>query len=305
MILCLGEILVDNINGKMYPGGAPFNVANQIKKLNGDVAFLGSVGNDIAGEFLLSFSESQFKGHSYLEKLEKATTQAFVKIDEDKERHFSFFRNNTADSFINIEKLKELSKTSSLIHIGSLILSNEETKSSLISIIKELKKQNKIISFDLNYRDDIFKDINVLKDFIQYVDILKLSLDELELLTNKKIKSINSLKNTMKEISLDNQLILVTLGKDGSCYYQNDKFNIIKSIKVECIDTTGAGDSFFGAFLFKYYDVIQLIDKNQINLDEILEFANLIAAHSTTKIGAIDSQITIDEYTKIKEEKCN
>ena len=64
MILCIGEILADLIgekeNGIMkysrYPGGAPLNVAVGISKLNGDIGFIGNVGNDIIGNYLKEFA---------------------------------------------------------------------------------------------------------------------------------------------------------------------------------------------------------------------------------------------------------
>ena len=287
MILCVGEILVDNINGEMHPGGAPFNVANQISKLNASVAFVGSVGNDLPGKFLLSFSQSHFNGISCIETLEKETTQAIVTIDKDKDRYFSFYRNDTADSYLNIKKIKELSLTSSIVHFGSLALTNSNTRNEITNLIKELKKDNKTIAFDVNYRKDIFENINVLKSFITYVDILKLSLDELELFTNIKIETKVDLINSIKKIALNNQLVIVTLGNYGSCYYKNNEFNIVSSIKVNPIDTTGAGDAFFGAFLTKY--------EQNWEINEILKYANICAALSTESYGAIESQVNDDK----------
>lgn len=301
MILCVGEILVDKINDKLYPGGAPFNLANQIKKLNGDVAFLGSVGNDLYGEFLINFSQSQFGSNSYIDKLKKDTTLAIVTIKDDKDRSFSFHRNDTADSYINIDLIKKLADSSSIIHFGSLPLSNKNTRNELIKIIEELKLKNKIISFDVNYRNDIFNDINILKDFSKKADILKLSIDELELFNNIKIDTQEKLISSIKKISLDNQLIVVTLGKYGSCYYLNGLFNIIKTIKVDVVDTTGAGDSFFGALLYKYneYKKAQKAITKEI-LDEILDFSNICAALSTCSYGAIDSQCNLETILKTK-----
>ncbi len=301
MILCVGEILVDKINDKMYPGGAPFNVSNQIKKLNGNVAFLGSVGNDLPGEFLLSFSQSQFGNNSYIEKLEKDTTLAIVNIKENGDRTFKFHREDTADSYINIDLLNKLADSSSIIHFGSLPLSNKNTRNELIKIIDELKLKNKIISFDVNYRNDIFSDITILKDFSEKVDILKLSLDELELFTNIKIDSKDKLLSSIKKISINNQLIVITLGKYGSCYYLNGLFNIINTVKVNAVDTTGAGDSFFGALLYKYneYKIAQKAITKEI-LDEILYFSNICAALSTCSYGAIDSQCNLEKILKTK-----
>ena len=299
MILCVGEILVDLINNKMYPGGAPFNLANQIKKLNGDVAFLGSVGNDLPGEFLLSFSQSQFGSNSYIEKIEKGTTLAIVNIKDNGDRTFKFHRNDTADAYININLLNKLSDSSSIIHFGSLPLSNKNTRNELIKIIKKLKLNNKTISFDVNYRSDKFDDIKILLDFSKKVDILKLSLDELELFSNIKIDSKEKLVASIEKISVDNQLIVITLGKFGSCYYLNGLFNIIDTVKVNVVDTTGAGDSFFGALLYKYNECkkAQKAITKEI-LDEILYFSNICAALSTCSYGAIDSQCNLETILK-------
>ena len=114
MIVCVGEILADMIgeekNGCMLyeqkAGGAPFNVACAAKKFGAKVAFVGSVGDDIIGRSLLSFAKARgFDSLRISKKTKKNTTLAFVSIDETGERSFCFFRENTADAYI--EKLPE------------------------------------------------------------------------------------------------------------------------------------------------------------------------------------------------------
>ena len=65
MLVCIGEILADMIgeekNGittyERKAGGAPFNVACGLKKFGRDVSFVGSVGDDLIGEFLISYAK--------------------------------------------------------------------------------------------------------------------------------------------------------------------------------------------------------------------------------------------------------
>ena len=87
MILCIGEILADmigeyqgdNVKYERFVGGAPLNVAYGIKKLGGNVGFVGSVGDDIIGHFLYDFCINL--GFNYLDLYldpNHNTTLAFV-----------------------------------------------------------------------------------------------------------------------------------------------------------------------------------------------------------------------------------
>ena len=51
-----------------------------------------------------------------------------------------------------------------------------------------------------------------------------------------------------------NNNVIFTLGKDGAVAYENGTIEFIPAMKVDAIETTGAGDSFIGAFLFKLLD---------------------------------------------------
>ena len=134
MIICTGEILVDMVgrmnNGILqydrHAGGAPFNVCSAIAKFGGKSIFNGAVGNDLMGSFLIDFSSRQNIRKVYLNiDLKHNTTLAFVDIDENGERNFCFYRKNTAD--YHLEPIKEVDlKNASIVHFGSLMLSEEE-----------------------------------------------------------------------------------------------------------------------------------------------------------------------------------
>lgn len=160
MVLAIGEILVDIIKGpdtlEMMAGGAPFNLAYGIQKLGGDSFFVGSIGEDQEGEFLLDFVlKNKIKAN--LSKLPgKVTTSAIINIDEQKERTFFFIRENGADSQLS-EISDDLFLKANIIHLGSLMLSEEIGFVYANKIIDKAKALGKLISFDVNYRSDIFK----------------------------------------------------------------------------------------------------------------------------------------------------
>lgn len=295
MIICTGEILVDMVgrmnNGILqydrHAGGAPFNVCSAIAKFGGESIFNGAVGNDLMGSFLIDFSSRQNIRKVYLNIDSKHnTTPAFVDIDENGERNFCFYRKHTAD--YHLEPIKEMDlKNASIVHFGSLMLSEEEGFEYALNEIKRVRSLGKHISFDVNFRADIFKNeeeaLDRYKTILKYADIVKFSEDEVNIFGKEYVKNLSQ-----------HALVCVSLGNKGSKYIYKGLTNTIPSIKVKPIDTTGAGDAFFAAILMN----LDGINKNEWNkelLDKIFKFANIAGALTTLKIGAIDSLPSSEE----------
>lgn len=288
MILCIGEILADMIgtvkDGSVFyerkAGGAPFNVACAAKKFGAEVKFAGSVGSDIIGDFLLNFAQNRGLDGLLINRNDsRNTTLAFVEIDEKGERSFCFYRKNTADFILPDISDAELEKAD-IVHIGSLMLSEKEGAEYAENIAKRAKKQGKLVSFDINFRTDIFKDkqsaIEVYKKIINYADIVKFSEDEVEVFTESYIQN-----------ELGEKLVCISLGANGSEWRYKGKANRAPSIKVKPVDTTGAGDAFYGGILSRL-DKIKQTQWTKDTLDEVFAFANVCGALNTLGRGAID-----------------
>lgn len=187
MIICVGEILVDMIGEyhdnvfsyQRRAGGAPFNVSCAITKFGEKSSFLWWQSVMILlDKFLIEYIKKQnvinhlkvIKNHN--------TTLAFVNINENGERDFCFYRNNTADIYLPSIKNKDIINAN-IIHLGSLLLSSEKGIKYCNKLIKQIKDNHKLLSFDVNYREDIFKDKNVAisryKLILENADIIKLS----------------------------------------------------------------------------------------------------------------------------------
>lgn len=297
MILCVGEILVDMIaqenNGSISylrkAGGAPFNVACAISKFGIDSSFVGSVGDDTIGKFLCNFIKKQnLKSYLIDENKNRNTTLAFVDLDENGERSFCFYRKNTADYILpNINE--EMLDASNIIHIGSLMLSHNEGIEYAKKLIDKAHKKNKLVSFDINFRTDIFQNlvhaVNVYKEILELADIVKFSEDEVEIFNEEYV---NSLKD---------KLVCISLGKEGSKYIFNDLTNTIPSIKVKPVDTTGAGDAFYAGILSQI-DGLTKNEWKKEKLDYAFLFGNISGALNTLGKGAIDNLPTKDEVIK-------
>ena len=301
MILCIGEILSDMIgtskNGVMsferYPGGAPFNVCCGINNLGKKVGFIGAVGDDLIGRYLNDFVKSLNLAYTDITiDKEHNTTLAFVANDESGERSFSFNRKNTADYQIPLKSLEKI-KDADIVLLGSLMLSEKEGLKVADEVVRLVKENHKLLSFDVNYRDDIYnsaKDaIDVSLKYVKQADIVKFSEDEVKLLSG-----LDDIDLGIKKITNPNQLVLVTLGSKGSKFYFNNMSGICPTISVKPVDTTGAGDAFYAGILAAL-DEIDIKSLDEKKMIDILKNANICGAMACLKKGAISSLPTKEE----------
>lgn len=291
MILVIGEILADMIgkdsDGKLdlaaYVGGAPFNVAVNAKQAGAKVGFIGRVGSDPLGAFL-----KRNAARANLDYLNvqtdpvRNTTIAFVTLT-DGERDFAFLRNGTADYFIDVKNL-DLNAFSNLnvVHLGSLMLSESEGVVLANDIAEKAKAANKLLSFDVNFRTDLYQDFDAAKKayapFIEKADILKFSDDEILAFTG-----LSDINTAIDKVYRKDMLLLITMGAKGSKYVYNDLSGFILSDPVKPVDTTGAGDAFFGA-------VLANIDGKKLNkqtIEAAVKAGNLSGANATQFFGAV------------------
>ena len=198
MIICAGEILADmtitnaergaegRISAECSAGGAPFNVACCLKKLGVSCGFCGNVGDDVIGNYLYGIASLQNFDYLYIGKdTVHNTTLAFVRLNADGERKFGFYRKNTADAYLPVGEAENIAKKADIIHIGSLAVSSARGRLFLDKLIDGAHKQGKKISFDVNYRDDIFRDkdaaVKLYRKYIRKADIVKFSEEEIDM----------------------------------------------------------------------------------------------------------------------------
>ncbi|MCS6111575.1 carbohydrate kinase [Clostridium botulinum] len=306
-IFCIGELLIDMVcvdnKGLKYgekfekkAGGAPANVAASISKLEGNAYFLGQVGSDFFGKYLVELlKELNINTDMTVEK--GSTTIALVGIDENGERNFDFLRGSDGEySFDNID-ISKISE-SDIIHFGSATgFLDGELKNTYYKLLEYAKSKNIYISFDPNYRDALITDDKLdlfVKDCIEFLkksDFTKLSDEELILITKEE-----DLEAGVKKLhELGVKVVAITLGSKGTYLSVLGKNEIIPSIKIKQVDSTGAGDSFVGAVLKQ---IAEVEDKKNIGFEEwknIITFANKVGAITCTNYGAIASMPTLND----------
>lgn len=309
-VLCIGEALIDFLSidkGKNLcetsgfikkAGGAPANVAAAISKLGAKAHFCGTVGDDAFGKFLENtFNQNNINTDLMYKLKDRNTTFAFVSLMEDGERDFEFVRD--ADRYLSFDMIEKDIDKFDLYHFGSATaFLDGELKNTYYKLKEYALKNNKLISFDANYRDSLFSNnkdvfINCCKDYIKDSDIVKLSEEEAYLISGRE--SVKEAADYL--ISLGCKYLIITLGKLGAMLVTKDKQVLIPTKEIEMKDATGAGDAFMGAV------IVQILNEENKNIEDIVKLANLVGGITTTKIGALESIPTWDEVKKYNEGK--
>lgn len=310
-VTALGEVLIDftpsgvSATGQRLfeqnPGGAPANVLAALGNCGLKTAFIGKVGNDMHGLFLKKTLEAAgIDCSGLIVDSDVFTTLAFVALNENGDRSFSFARKPGADTQLRPEEVKEtVIQNSRLFHIGSLSLTNEPSKSATFAALEAAKDSRCMISYDPNYREPLWdskeRAIIEMRMVIPYVDVMKLSDEETVLLTDRKEPG----EAADYLIQHGVPLVAVTLGAEGAYVATKEGGQIVPSFKSNAVDTTGAGDSFWGGFL---YCLLENGKKPaEVTLQEAVEFArfgNAVASLCVEKRGGIPAIPKLEEVKK-------
>lgn len=308
-ITSLGEILIDfttigysDTGFPIYeanPGGAPANVAATSGKLGGKVAFIGRTGKDKFGDLAktaLQKCNVDIKSMGIDE--EHHTTLAFVTIDNNGERAFSFCRNPGADTQLKLEDIDfRLIAQSTFLHIGSLSLTHDPSRATTLQAIKTAKENKTFISYDPNWRPALWENEHtamlLMRSLISYAYFVKMSEEELNLLYENGDEAIT------KMLESGTKLVCITMGEKGT-YYKTEFFEgTVPAISVDVVDTTGAGDAFTGAMLYRLTRRENPFEFTVEELEQDIYFANTVAALSITKRGAIPALPTLSEVESL------
>ena len=306
-VVCIGECLVDMMPSKSgyvpNAGGAPCNVCACVASLGGDGAYLGKLGGDAYSDFLFEQIKSAVIDTRYIvfDKSLK-TALAFVDIDENGDRKFRFERENTADLNLSAADVKDdCLQNGDVLHFCSLGLAGK-SKSAHEKAIKLAIEKGATISFDVNVRENLWNNIqecvSAIKEFLPFADIVKVSSEELDLLSQGKTDDEKA-KN-MLSIALNCKILIVTKGADGAVCYDRSLAKITqKAYKTHVVNTTGAGDCFIGSILY-------LLSQKTVRLDltcmsYALDFASRACAIQISRNGSMTAMPSKSEIVAFKE----
>ena len=190
-VIALGEVLIDfTMQGadkdgyplmQANPGGAPCNFLAALSKYGVSTGFIGKVGNDAFGNMLKdTLEEINVDTRGLVVSDDVFTTLAFVTIDENGERSFSFARKPGADENLSFSECRlDLIDEAKVFHFGTLSLTGEPAREATKKAVQYAKDKGKLISFDPNLRLPLWEKPSDAKEAMLFglskADVVKIS----------------------------------------------------------------------------------------------------------------------------------
>lgn len=300
-VVALGESLIDftpagtnELGMALFarnPGGAPANVLAMCAKLGARTSFIGKVGCDAFGAFLRQTMQEAGIDLSGLAVDETVpTTLAFVQLSTTGDRSFSFYRKPGADIMLRRQDVPQaLLRDCRIFHFGGVSLTDEPCRRATLWSAQQARQAGALVSYDPNYRPLLWQDTSSaaaqLRSALRLADLVKVSEEELVLLSGTSDLEVGAARLR----GLGPAVVVVTQGAGGA-FVQTAATSVHRpAYPVAAVDTTGAGDAFWGALLFRVrgLDTDSLRALSAAVWGDILAFANAAGSLTTTKPGAI------------------
>ena len=295
-VFAIGELLVDMISDdydadnscnkySRYFGGSPANITMNIKRLGGNPIISASVGNDRLGEFLINNLKKNNINTDFINKVNNSTSM--VLVTKSKETPLPIFYRSADYNLEYNEDIGSILKNSKIVHFSCWPISQKKSRKAIENVIEEARKNNVLIGFDPNYHEMIWEEghdgIEYIKNLIGKLDIIKPSEVDAE-----RIFGPDTPENHVdKFIQCGAKLVIMTLGKDGAIVSNGTETIKFKTLATEVVDTTGAGDAFWGGF----YTALT----SNYPLKEALNIGFATSAFKLKNVGAIAELPSIEE----------
>ena len=281
------------------PGGAPANVAVAASRLGSAAAFVGSVGSDLFGDFILRALESEGveTGGVSRQSAPTRTSLAFVEIGPDGDREFTFYRSSpAADELLSADDVTEdLLDGASFVNFGSIPLIREPSHSAVHRIARLAREHDVPVAFDVNFREHLWGGPEAAREAVDPLldlsTIVKLGDDELE-----PLLGVAAVEEAAKKL-LDRgvQLVLVSKGPEGAFYATREFNGEVPAFDIgEAVDATGAGDAFLAAALVHLSDG----DFTEAWVREATLRGCAAGSLACTAYGAMSALPTLDELER-------
>ena len=316
-VISFGEALVDLLisnpsdHGSTFiekeaiksPGGAPANVASTVSKLGGKAYFVGKFSEDQFGQFLQqSLTESGVDLSYAINTSTAKTALAYITLDKDGERSFSFSRDNTADLLFRIDDFSpDCFSHNGIFHLCSNTLTHPNIFNTTQYGLSKARDAGMIVSFDVNLRLNLWPmdrdPLACVWSLIEQVQILKLSTEELIFICGDRDE--NSVIQQLLKAGV--KLILVTNGAHLVNVITQRSQTEAYPPTVATVDSTAAGDAFMGGLLYQLSSQSVTLDclDSWLSDEEALicavAFAGKCGAITVTREGSISALPTMDE----------
>lgn len=289
-ILALGEPLIEFVRlpdqgGRiLYEQGYGGDTSNAIiaaARQGASTGYITAIGNDPFGDALLSLWKREGVSTEWVEIFKGDPTGAYFVQPHASGRQFSYARRGSAASRYTREILpRAVIKRARIIHSSAISLAiSASMRETVLSAAEIARQSGTLFSFDTNLRLNLWtldEARNAINDILPLVSIVMPSVDEAELLTGHQ--DPNAIVDHF--LGRGANIVVLKLGDRGAIIADGDKRHKIPPAPSSAADSTGAGDSFAGAFLAYYLEIE--------NLQRAGELAAIVAAGTVGGLGAVD-----------------
>lgn len=311
-IVTLGEVVADvyredtpsevELPFTARPGGAPANVAVAAARLGAEATFVGRLGDDLFGDFVRRALEAAGVDTSAVlhQPPPTRTTLAFVEVEEDGEREFTFYRSDpAADELLSPEDINPESLTgASFVNFGSIPLIKEPVRSAAARLAQLAGELGVPFAFDVNLRRHLWESLDdargIIGSMLDLASIVKLSDDEL--LPVLGVGGVKEAAGNLLERGVS--LVLVSLGSEGAFYATQEFSGSLPKFEIEqSLDATGAGDAFLAATLTHLSESPGWLS-DEASIREAVRWGTAAGALACTDYGAMRALPTREELKR-------
>lgn len=271
------ENLVENAS--LTIGSSAAIVACGAATLGLRTLFMGVVGDDLFGHFMLDAMRDKGVDTSYCRVKTELATGISVILSQKTDRAILTYSGSI--SKLNIQDL-DLTVLPNVrhLHLSSFFLL-DDLRPDVPKLFKLARRQSLTTSLDTNWDPAETWDIS---EVIAYTDILL--PNEAEALA---LSRSDTIEKAAASLSCQASIVAIKLGAEGGMVRQAEATFYAKSIQVEPVDTTGAGDSFDAGFLYGHL--------TGLSVEESLRAACICGSLSTRTLGGTGSQANLDDLT--------
>ena len=281
-----------------HVGGAPVNFAAAMARLGVEVSFLGGIGEDEFGKYVLErLGKAGLKTNWVMPVARYTTGMGFITYLSDETKHFVYHLQRSAAGQPAIENfdLDEVVRGVEYFFISGSSFLHKNIYELIVELARRVKAQDGKIVFDPNYREELLSPATFRRQcepILAMTDILLPSGNEPQLLMDNP-----SAERACRELIASRVMKFVILkqGAEGAVIYREGAKDVVRAEPMpreHIADTTGVGEVFDAAFLYAYL--------GGLTLHESVEFANLTAAISLTKKGGVNSAVNFEDIEGYK-----
>ena len=278
---------------ELFSGGSSANVASGLARLGLKVSFFGSLGNDMYGKYVINDMNSDGIDTSNIELLDEFNTAMVIGVVEKSSERSLFVwppKNGAHNKYILNNKSKKEILDCDWLHVSGISLRFSPVRETMIEAMKLCKEKNKIVSFDLNLRtelwgfDESFRD--VVLEAVSYSSIIFGNLrEELFYLFDENEDKLHKNLN-------DDQVLICRDGENGALGITVKTKVKSDSVPIIPFDSVGAGDAFNTGFIYTF--------SKGLGIEESLNNGNLVAAYKLLGSGArhLPNEQQLEEFKK-------